>query len=249
VKQFTLQASAEEDGDDEDDDVHEEVASEAAAKPPHWSEQFAPIIGSIAQQVGPAIMAWASKQTAGSSSGVKESSDKNSTDDDRPPWELRDLFNWNYAYKKSAAHRERKAAEKQAAEQAEAQQEAVAELAARLRLAIAAASSPEQGVDLMRLMQLLPPSTVAKFTRIHGELSADERADAMAILQRFDPSTLEQLLIVFDGDTVERSADALRRLVAEWRVMHAARQAPPMEPPAGGGTDGGANGGGSTEPR
>ena len=100
VETKQLAASAGEDLEANDD----ELAAASEAPPRHWTEQFAPLINMAAQQLVPAIGAWAARQRAR----------PEKSDDDRPPFEARELFDLNYAYQKTQAHRARKAAEKQA---------------------------------------------------------------------------------------------------------------------------------------
>ncbi len=251
VKQLTVHTNGEaddEDDSDEDDgdEAHHDMASRATDASAHWSAPFVPLIHSVVQQVGPAVMAWAAKQQAGGSTGA--SGHEGGSDAQRPGWEMRDLVDWRYAHQKQAAYREKQAAEKQAAEKVmrdqDAQDGGTTDHAAQLTAAIAAAWSPGSGLNVVKLLQLLPSRTVTKFTQLQAALAPDEQSDAMQIFRSHGPAGMEELLRVFDAASLEQSADFLRRLIGEWRAKRSA-----LAPAAtNGGSISGASGDGSTTP-
>lgn len=257
VKQLTVHTGGDEDQGDEDDEENDgdQVASDAAATSGHWSAPFVPIVQSVVQQVGPAMLAWATRQPTGGASskgGGGDGGGRGSGKDDRPRWEARELYDLRYAQQKGAAHREKKEAEKlaemhapdeeaaQAAAAAE-QAAAAAEHAEKVSGAIAATWSPVLGLDVVKLLQLLPNDTVTKIMQVQARLSPDEQADAMQILRRHDAEGLADVLGLFDAASLEESTDFLRRLVVDWRATKAVATKPPTN-------GGGAGGGGSTSP-
>jgi hypothetical protein len=227
------------------------VSGGGGAMSAHWSAPFVPIVQSVVQQIGPAVMAWSTRQQAGGAGGGAGGNRAgHGGNDDRPRWEARELFDVRYAQQKGAAYRqkketERRAAEEQAARGADepagpaAEERAVQEAAAaahaeQLSGAIAGAWSPVLGLDVVKLLQLLPKRTVEKVMRVQGALSPDEQGDAMEILRRHDAEGLADLLGVFDAASVEESAGLLRRLIVDWRTTKAAA----TKAPTGGGSSG-----------
>ncbi|MGH9884970.1 MAG: hypothetical protein ACREBE_05555 [bacterium] len=171
-----------------------------------------------------------------------------SSDNAAPRWEVRDVLDLRRAQQKGAAHRAKQAidtnsaaeaADEQAADEQGTQEAAAAEHAAKLTEAIAAAWSPVLGLDVVKLLQLLPRDTVTKIMQVQAALSPDEQADAMQILRRHDAEGLADLIGVFDAATLEESTDFLRRLVVDWRATRAGATKPTTN-------GGGASGGGST---
>ena len=77
------------------------------------------------------------------------------------------------------------------------------------------------GLDVVKLLQLLPKDTVTKILQVQAALAPDEQADAMQILRREDAEGLADLIGVFDAATLEESTDFLRRLVVDWRATRA----------------------------
>jgi hypothetical protein len=233
VKQLTVHTAGES-GDDDDDGGIDEPAEQVGdtSTPHHWSKPFEPLIGMLATQLGPAIMAWMANQQAAKQQAPSE----NGADDGRPPFELRE--------KKAAA---KQAAEEQAAEEtaAAARKAAAAEHVAHLRSVVEAAVSPGGGIDFGVLVGRLPPQTMAKFMQLHGALLPDEQADALQMLQFLGTETIAELLAAFEHASVEESADMLRRLLHGWRAQRdAAMRAAPKAPSSNGDGSGGANGGG-----
>ena len=332
VKQLTVHTGGDDNEGEGETGESVEVMSTAAATSAHWSAPFVPVVQSVVQQIGPAMMAWATRQQtdgagsnsngggggsngnggsggssgtsgasgsgpsargtgtsaggsgsssaggAGSASGAGNgggsggisgsgrggtgsasgtgngggsggingsgSSGTGGGKDDRPPWEARDLYDLRDAQQKGVAHREKKEAEKQAAEEQAAKEAAAAKHAEKLGEAIAAAWSPVLGLDVVKLLQLLPKETVSKLMQVQAALSPDEQADAMQILRRHDAEGLLDLMGVFDAASIEESAGFLQRLIADWRTARAAG----AKPPTSGGDGGGTGGGGSTAP-
>lgn len=121
------------------------------------------------------------------------------------------------------------------------------EHAAKLEAAITAAASPGPGINVMKLLQLLPQRTAAKLMQIQGALSPDEQTDAMHILRTYTVAGLMDLLGVFDAASLEQCTGFLRGLIAEWRALEAARRDRGNDPRSNGGD--GASGNGSAEPR
>ena len=250
VKRLTVQTGGDggggdDDGDGDGDEERDDAGSDATATA-HWSAAFAPILQSVLQQVGPAVMAWAAQQQAGGGgkAGGKERSYV-SSDNATTSWEGRDVLDLRRAQQKGAAHRAMKAADTQAAEETADDQvadeqtreeSAAADHAAKLTGAIAAAWSPVLGLDVVKLLQLLPKDTVTKILQVQAALSPDEQADAMQILRRQDAEGSADLIGVFDAATLEESTDLLRRLVVDWRATRAAASKPTTN---GGGTSGG----------
>jgi len=95
------------------------------------------------------------------------------------------------------------------------------------------------GLDVVKLLQLLPKDTVTKILQVQAALAPDEQADAMQILRREDAEGLADLIGVFDAATLEESTDFLRRLVVDWRATRAGATKTTTN-------GGGASGGGST---
>jgi len=227
------------------------MGGSGAAATAHWSAAFAPILQSVLQQVGPAVMAWAAKQQAGGGRGKGAGGNGGShvsSDNAAPRWEVRDVLALRRAQQEGAAHRAKAAvdtqgaegvADEQAADEQGTQEAAAAEHAANLTGAIAAAWSPVLGLDVVKLLQLLPKDTVTKILQVQAALSPDEQADAMQILRREDAEGLADLIGVFDAATLEESTEFLRRLVVDWRATRAGA----TKPTTNGGS---AIGGGST---
>jgi len=249
VKQLTVQTGGE---DNDEEEVDDTAGSEPAAAA-HWSAPFVPIVHSVVQQLGPAVMAWATKQSMGGKgardSGSSTGSGSGSSSEDRSPsLELRDFVDWQYAHQKQAAYREKKAAAKQVVDEQAERQAANAEHAAKLTAAITAASSPGPGIDVLKLMQMLPQRTAMKLMELQGALTPDEQTDVMKLFHSYGADGLADLLHTFDRISIEEATGFLRRLLAEWNRGRAAKRTAPTEPPNGNGTRD-TSGSGSTEPR
>lgn len=180
----------------------------------HWSEAWLPVVNHLMVQVMPVVDMWKEKLRA----------------------ETRDRRAGGAASDATDAAGARASADEQATAQAERAH------AEQLGAAVAAASSPGRGIDVMKLLQLLPPATSAKLMRIQSALSLDEQADAMKILRSHPAEDLQELLTTFDMASLEQCTDFLRRLIGEWRDRQAARNARATEAPPVDSGDGGAFG-------
>jgi hypothetical protein len=220
------------DGDpDEDGDGGDEGGRGGGRRgdKPHWSEQFMPIITHVITQVLPAVNAWSAKQMADATS--RRGAAQGGAIDPRS------------AEVEAAAQRAQEQEEEQRA--ARERQERAAQIAA----AIAGASSPGPGVDVVKLMQLLPQRTSTKVMQIQMALSPDEQVDAMKILRGYRADGLADLLNVFDEASLEQCKGFLRGLIVEWRGLQAASRARGRTPsPEGGGAGGSGGSGGASGP-
>jgi hypothetical protein len=221
VKQLTVTTGGNE-GDDDDDDAFGsggdggDGGNGTPATKPHWSEQFMPIINQVVMQVLPAINAWSAKQMTDVRSRRAGAVTGSSADPGGTEAEV----------------------EEQQATQPEQ------EHAAKLAAAIAAASSPGPGIDVFKLLQLLPQRTAAKLMQIQAALSPDEQADAMQVLRGYSAAGIEDLLTVFAAASLDECKTFLRGLITEWRGMQAAKRAR-AKVPARDGNDTGGTGGAS----
>ena len=225
VKQLTVTTGSSDDDDENDDsgtdDRHDGgdggdgdggdgdgdgSGSGSPSKAQHWSEAWLPTINQVLMQVMPMVNVWAENQQAEARARRAGATTK----------EVADV---------SSAHAN---VDGQAAAQAE--QARVEKLAA----AVTAASSPGRGVDVMKLLQLLPPETSAKLMKIQMALSPDEQGDAMKILKGFPVEELRDLLTTFDLASLDECTDFLRRLIHDWRKTQAARHTRAAEPRAAG---------------
>jgi hypothetical protein len=211
VKQLTVTTGGDEHDDDDDEyDEDDDVAgndgggdddgdggSGRRAATPHWSEQVVPFLHQVAMQVMPAINAWSARQKA-DGTGRKGSGTGSDT---------------------AAGARDTEA-------NADVQRAAPAEQghAAQLAAAVTAAASPGPGINVLRLLQLLPQDTSTKLMAIQTALSSDEQVDAMHILKSYAPDELQDLLTVFDAASLDECVGFLRRLIADWRRMQAAKR-------------------------
>jgi hypothetical protein len=165
-----------------------------------------PIINQVVMQVLPAINAWSSKWTADAVSRRAGATNGTTVDPG--------------AAEASAA--EARATEAKAEEQRVAQAEQ--EHAAKLAAAIAAASSPGPGIDVVKLLQLLPPRTSTKLVQIQMALFPDEQADAMQILRGYRAEGIEDLLTVFDAASLDECKTFLRILESVDAAIAASRR-------------------------
>src|SRR4051812_49162721 len=192
------------DGGEDDDSAGSGTGSPSKAQ--HWSEAWLPTINQVLMQVMPMVNVWAENQQAEARARRAGATTK----------EVADV---------SGAHA---SVDEQAAAQAEHAR------AEKLAAAVAAASSPGRGVDVMKLLQLLPPETSAKLMKIQMALSPDEQGDAMKILKGFPVEELRDLLTTFDLASLDECTDFLRRLIHDWRKTQAARHTRATEPRAAG---------------
>jgi hypothetical protein len=176
--------------------------SGSPSKAQHWSEAWLPTINQVLMQVMPMVNVWAENQQAEARARRAGATTK----------EVADV---------SGAHA---SVDEQAAAQAEHAR------AEKLAAAVTAASLPGRGVDVMKLLQLLPPETSAKLMKIQMALSPDEQGDAMKILKGFPVEELRDLLTTFDLASLDECTDFLRRLIHDWRKTQAARRARATEP-------------------
>lgn len=217
VKQLTVTTGSGDDDENDDavtDDGHggggggegegegEGSGSGSPSKAQHWSEAWLPTINQVLMQVMPMVNVWAENQQAEARARRAGATTK----------EVADV---------SGAHA---SVDEQAAAQAEHAR------AEKLAAAVTAASSPGRGVDVMKLLQLLPPETSAKLMKIQIALSPDEQADAMKILKGFPVEELRDLLTTFDLASLDECTDFLRRLIHDWRKTQAARRTRATEP-------------------
>jgi hypothetical protein len=172
------------------------------SKAQHWSEAWLPVVNHVLMQVMPMVNVWAENQKAEARARRAGATTK----------EVADV---------SGAHA---SADEPAAVQAKHAR------AEQLAAAVAAASSPGRGVDVMKLLQLLPPETSAKLMKIQMALLPDEQADGMKILKGFPVEELQDLLATFDVASLDECTDFLRRLIHDWRKTQAARRARATEP-------------------
>lgn len=189
-------------GEGEGDGEGDGSGSGSPSKAQHWSEAWLPTINQVLMQVMPMVNVWAENQQAEARARRAGATTK----------EVADV---------SGAHA---SVDEQAATQAEHTR------AEKLAAAVAAASSPGRGVDVMKLLQLLPPETSAKLMKIQMALSPDEQADAMKILKGFPVEELRDLLATFDLASLDECTDFLRRLIHDWRKTQAARRTRATEP-------------------
>lgn len=226
VKQLTVMTGhherdgeAEAEDQDDDDGYPSDSAAQPSSASAHWSEKFMPLISQVVMQVMPAINAWSAKQYADATG------------------------------RRAGAETGRPTEQDDAAAKAEEQQarEAEQEHAAKLEAAITAAASPGPGINVMKMLQLLPQRTAAKLMQIQGALAPEEQTDAMHILRTYTAAGLMDLLRVFDAASLEQCTGFLRGLIAEWRAREAARRDRGNDPRSNGGD--GASGNGSAEPR
>ena len=224
VKQLTVTTGSGDDDDENDDAVTDDghdggdggdgegAGGEgegngfgSPSKAQHWSEAWLPTINQVLMQVMPMVNVWAENQQAEARARRAGATTK----------EVADV----------SAHA---SVDEQAAAQAEHAR------AEKLAAAVAAASSPGRGVDVMTLLQLLPPETSAKLMKIQMALSPDEQGDAMKILKGFPVEELRDLLTTFDLASLDECTDFLRRLIHDWRKTQAARRTRATEPRAAG---------------
>jgi hypothetical protein len=189
-------------GNGGDDDNRGDGGNGSPSTKQHWSEAWMPVVNHLLVQVMPAVNMWTEKLRA-------------DTRDRRVGGTTNDVV--DVAGTQASA-------DEQAAAQAERAR------AEQLAAAVAAASSPARGVDVMKLLQLLPRETSAKLMRIQAALSLDEQADAMQLLKGYLAEDLQDLLTTFDAASLDECIDFLRRLVGDWRKMQAARSARATEP-------------------
>ena len=224
VKQLTVTTGSGDDDENDDavtDDGHDGGGGEgeggegkgsgsgSPSKAQHWSEAWLPTINQVLMQVMPMVNVWAENQQAEARARRAGATTK----------EVADV---------SGAHA---SVDEQAAAQAEHAR------AEKLAAAVAAASSPGRGVDVMKLLQLLPPETSAKLMKIQMALSPDEQADGIKILKGYPVEELQDLLATFDIASLEECTDFLRRLIHDWRKTQAARRTRATEPRAAGNVD------------
>lgn len=193
-------------GEGEGGGESEGSGSGSPSKSQHWSESWLPTINQVLMQVMPMVSVWAENQQAEARARRAGATTK----------EVADV---------SGAHA---SVDEQAAAQAEHAR------AEKLAAAVAAASSPGRGVDVMKLLQLLPPETSAKLMKIQMALSPDEQGDAMKILKGFPVEELRDLLTTFDLASLDECTDFLRRLIHDWRKTQAARRTRATEPRSAG---------------
>jgi hypothetical protein len=216
VKHLTVKTGGGNDeDDDEDDDDGDQYADDGRddsdgggggggdGGKPHWSEQFMPIISQVAMQVMPAINAWSARQMMGARDSRAGEATGNAVDS-----------------RGAAAQAGQQAAQAEDERAAQAEREH----AEKLTAAIAAASSPGPGVNVIKLLQLLPQRTATKLMQIQMALSREEQADAMQILRGYGADTLEEVLSVFDMASLDECTTFLRNLIAEWHRLNAARR-------------------------
>src|SRR4029079_7762532 len=144
------------------------------AETPHWSEKLVPHINQALMHVMPAINAWAANQMAEARARRAGATRSSTVDVDGT---------------ETTGHETAMQAEPVHAEQ--------------LAAAVAAASSPGRGVDLMKLLQLLPPETSAKLMKIQAAVSLEEQADAMRLLKGYLAEDLQDLLTTFDAASLD----------------------------------------------
>lgn len=198
-------------GDGCADDKGEDSGDGSPSTARHWSEAWMPVVNQVLMQVMPMVNLWSENQKA-EARARRAGATRNDVVD------VADT---------------QASADDQVAAQAEHAR------AEQLAAAVAAASSPGRGVDVMKLLQLLPPETSAKLMKIQMALSLDEQADAMKILTGYPVEDLQDLLTTFDIASLEQCTDFLRRLIHDWRKTQAARSARTTEPrPAGSVGDG-----------
>jgi hypothetical protein len=234
VKQLTVNTRRDEDdGDDDDGDGGDEhvdggpgdQGGGGGGATPHWSEQFMPLIQHVITQVMPAINAWSARQ-------------------------------WSDAVSRrsGAAHGEAvdsRGIEAKVEEQgpAQAEQELVAkhEHAAKLEAAVAAAATPA-GINVLKLLQLLPQTTASKLMQIQAGLPPEDQMEAMQILRGYSVDGMQELMTLFDAASVAECDDFIRRLVAERRRLRAEKRAHTTPPLPDGSDTGGTSGTGSHGP-
>jgi hypothetical protein len=78
VKQLTVQTGGDDDDDETDEEESDDTQRSEAAAAAHWSTPFVPIVHSVVQQLGPAVMAWAAQQSMGGKGGGKAARDSGS---------------------------------------------------------------------------------------------------------------------------------------------------------------------------
>jgi hypothetical protein len=232
VKQLTVNTGNGDDDGDEEDGGDECVDGEPSddgngggGGAPHWSDKFMPIVTQVMTQVMPAINAWSSKQYSDARARRAGAPTRNAADQKLEEQQAE----------------EQPAAQDEEQRLAQEQQERFAEIAG----AIAAASSPGPGIDIIKLMQLLPQRTSTKIMQLQLALSPDEQVDAMQILKSYRADDLADLINVIDQAGLEQCKGFLRGLILEWRGIQAARRArAKAQPPDGGGTGGAGGPGG-----
>jgi hypothetical protein len=220
VKQLTVTTGSGDDDDENDDSVTDDGHDDgdggdggaddngggsgdgSPSKAQHWSEAWLPTVNQVLMQVMPMVNVWAENQQA-EARARRAGAMRNDVVD------VADT---------------QAGADDQVAAQAEHAR------AEQLAAAVAAASSPGRGVDVMKLLQLLPPETSAKLMKIQMALSPDEQADGMKILKGYPVEELQDLLATFDIASLEECTDFLRRLIHDWRKTQAARRARATEP-------------------
>ncbi|MGH9884617.1 MAG: hypothetical protein ACREBE_03760, partial [bacterium] len=188
-------------GDGGDDDDSGGDGSPSTAK--HWSEAWLPVVNQVLMQVMPMVNLWSENQKA-EARARRAGATKNDVVD---------------------VEGTQASVDEQAAAQAERAR------AEQLAAAVAGASSTGRGIDVMKLLQLLPPEISAKLMNIQTTLSLDEQADAMQILKGYPAHELQDLLTTFDLASLEQCIDFLRRLIQERSKTQAARNARATEPP------------------
>jgi hypothetical protein len=240
VKQLTVNTGrGEDDGDDDDEDGGDEHADGGPSDQgdggggggatPHWSEQFMPLIQHVITQVMPAINAWSARQW-GDAVARHRSGAANGAAVDARGIEAK--------------------VEEQGPAQAEQELVAKHEHAAKLEAAVAAAATPG-GINVLKLLQLLPQTTASKLMQIQAGLPPEDQMEAMQILRGYSVDGMQELMTLFDAASVAECDDFIRRLVAERRRLRAERlaRATPSSPEGSGtGGAGGTGGHGSTGP-
>lgn len=189
--------------DDEHDDDGDDEDGDPAPPSEHWAEKLAPLVMQVMTQVMPAINAWSSKQFTDARARLAGGSDRDAS-----------------AASDASAHVEHRAAQT-AQPQTEERGPAEDDHARQLADAIAGAALPGKGVDVLKLLQMLPARTRTKLMQIQMSLPPDEQADAMQILRGYGAGTLGEILRVFDLASLEQCKEFIRNLVVEWRHMKA----------------------------
>jgi hypothetical protein len=173
--------------DDDDDDEQEE-------RPRHWVELIMPLAEKAAELVPALVMGKVMQQPGANDQNVqREPSDASSYGDlaSKPNWELRDLYNLNYAAAKAAA--------KKAAKQG----------------AATGASASEVPKPSLQARVMADPKLVSQFVAIKALLSADEGARLLELGQRLSEQQQEWLLAQIRAVSPDEAASQLRGLLVE----------------------------------
>lgn len=230
VKQLTVNTGGEDDSDDDDEDSGDEYAdgrpgdggAGGGGATPHWSEQFIPLIQHVMTQVMPAINAWSARQWGDAVS--RRSGAANGAAVDARGIEAK--------------------VEEQGPAQTDQEHAAKHEHAAKLEAAVAAAATPA-GINVLKLLQLLPQSTASKLMQIQAGLPLEDQMEAMQILRGYSVDGMQELMTLFDAASVAECDDFIRRLVAERRRLRAEKRAHATPPSPDGSGAGGTSGTGS----